>query len=229
MDPQQFLTELDSELRSILGEFLATAPTTTSVAATDDSGRVRVTLHPDRTLARVQVAADWENEIEGSALAATILEVAAMAQTGAPVDGDGAGDAAAVDPQDVEAARDALLREKGAELMAPVGAAELQQQIDDLPALLERLDAQLDDAIEKTARLRDDDLPRADAVDEEQAQGEVVESENRMVSIRVIAGHLGDVRIKESWLEGRSGIAVTQCFDQIMHRIADQPNDEESR
>lgn len=217
MDPQQFLTELDSELRTVLETFLATTSPASEVTATDDSGRVSVTLRPDRTLARVEVAANWEEEVESAQLAPTILEVAVRALTGAaqtvpPED---------VDPRAVDEARDALLREKTAEMMAPMTQDQLSQQIDDLPGLLDRLDAQLDDAIEKTSRVSDDDLPREDSgQDDEDALGEVVESENRMVRVQLFHGQLADVHIKESWLEGRSGLAVTECFDQITARIA---------
>ncbi len=219
MDPQQFLTELDSELRSVIGTLLGTAPATHDVTATDDSGRVSVTLRPDRTLAKVQVAANWEEEIESPALAATIVEVTGTAQglvmgVGDPDSGQ------EVDPQDVEEAREALLREKQAELLAPMSAAQLQKQIDDLPALMDQLDAQLDDAIRRTAKKPDDQLPQpASGLDDEEALGDVVESENRMVAVQLFAGQVADVRIKESWLAGRSGLAVTECFDQIIDRI----------
>ncbi len=230
MDPQQFLTELDSQLRSVVEQFLATTPAATEVTATDDSGRVSVTLHPDRTLARVQVAADWQEEIEPSVLAATILEVAGRAQWGPQDEGDdGAPVAADIDQQDVDDAVEALLREKTAELMAPVSPAELQRQADALPGLLDQLDAQLDDAIARSAEARDEDLPSEDADGHQDAVLEVVESENRMVSVGLSAGHLGEVRIKESWVRGLSGIAVTQCFDQIMDRIAANTNHPEPR
>lgn len=219
MDPQQFLTELDSELRSVIGTLLGTAPATHDVTATDESGRVSVTLRPDRTLAKVQVAANWEEEIESPALAATIVEVAGTAQglvmgVGDPDSGQ------EVDPQDVEEAREALLLEKQAELLAPMSAAQLQKQIDDLPALMDRLDAQLDDAIRRTAKQPDDQLPQpTSGRDDEDSLGDIVESENKMVSVQLFGGQVADVRIKESWLVGRSGLAVTECFDQIIARI----------
>lgn len=229
MDPQQFLTELDADLRSVIGELLATATSATESTATDDSGRVKVTLHPDRTLAQVVIAPDWETEIESSALAAVILEVAGRAQQVTMVEGDAPAAAVDVDPEEIEAARDELLRGATAELMEPISAAELQRQIDDLPAMLDRLNAQLDVAIEKTARLGETDLPTEDAVEDDEMAGETVTSKNGMVSVRVLQGHLGDVRIKESWLQGRSGIAVSQCFEEIMQRIAGNTTDEELR
>lgn len=223
MDPQQFLTELDSELRTVLGAFLASTSPASEVTATDESGRVSVTLRPDTTLARVEVAANWEEEIESTQLASTILEVAVSALTGAAQNTT----TEDVDPAAVDEARDELLREKTAELMAPMTQDELSQQIDDLPGLLDRLDAQLDDAIEKTSRVTDDDLPREDSGrDDEDALGEIVESENRMVRVQLFHGQLADVRIKESWLEGRSGLAVTECFDQITARIATNTADQ---
>ncbi|MDO5736253.1 MAG: hypothetical protein Q4P15_07235 [Propionibacteriaceae bacterium] len=217
MDPQQFLTELDSELRSVIGEFLTTTASASDVAATDESGRVSVILHPDRTLARVQVAAGWEEDIESLALAGVIVEVAGRAQTGAQVSGED--EAVDVDPEDVDEATDALLREQTQALLAPISAQELQRQIDELPALLERLDAQLDVAIARTSRTSEDELPTEEPSADEAIEGEVVESENRMVSVRHVAGHLAEVRIKESWLAGRSGLAVTECFNQIVDRM----------
>lgn len=223
MDPQQFLTELDSELRSVIGAFLTTAAPTSESTATDDSGRVTVTLHPDRTLARVQVAANWEEEITAAQLAATILEVAVSAQGSIP-DDENIEDA---DPAVVDAAKQALLQEASEELLAPVSEQELQRRIDDLPALLDRLDAQLDAAIAKTSRAVDDDFPRPESgEDDEDLLGDVVESENKMVRIQLFEGHLADVRIKERWLEGRSGHAVSQCFDEIIGRINGNTNDQ---
>ena len=227
MDPQQFLTELDSELRLVIGEFLTAAPSTSDVAATDETGRVTVTLHADRTLSRVQVAGNWEEDIEPSALTGVILDVAGRAQTGVSIsDEETARD---VDPQDVEEAMDALLREQTEQLLAPISAAELQRQIDTLPALLDSLDAQLDLAIAQTASTTKDELPSEEPSDDAVLGGEIVESENRMVSVRLFAGHLAEVRIKESWLQGRSGLAVTECFDQIVDRISNKTNDMEWR
>lgn len=227
MDPQQFLTELDSQLRSVIGTALAFAPATSDVTTTDDSGIVSVTLRPNQSLARVQVGANWMEEIEPSALASTILEVAGQAQAEVLGVGSDADPAEGADPVEVNRALNSLLEEKTAEMMQPVSATRLQQQIDDLPALLDKLGAQLDDAIEKTAKRSEDDLPQATSGrDDEDSLGDVVESENRMVSVQLFGGRVTDVRIKESWLESRSGIAVTQCFDQIIDRIAVNTNEQ---
>lgn len=223
MDPQQFLMELDSELRSVIRTFLTTGSPASEVTATDDSGRVTVTLRPDQTLARVQVAANWEEEILAPQLADTILRVAVSAQSGIP----GGEDIEDADPEAVDAARETLLQETADELLAPMSEQELQQQIDDLPALLERLDARLDEAIAKTSQALEDDFPRADSdEDVEGPLGDIVESENKMVRVQLFQGHLADVRIKESWLEGRSGIAVTECFEQIVEQIVKNTNEQ---
>lgn len=223
MEPEQLLAELDRELKQVLSAFASFKPATEEVTVSDDTGRVEVVVSPKAELVKVAVAPNWRDEIEVSALANTVAETIAKAQAKAfgldiDADGDAVEDA---DPAEVQRLQDALMAEKTEELLRPVGEDELQRRIAELPGEVERLEALADDVADKVAPTEADLPEDADEFAPDDSFGTRVHSENRMVSVRVMAGFVGEVTIQESWLAARSGIAVTECFDQIIEKLAE--------
>lgn len=226
MGPDELMADLDRELRSVLGALATLAPVTEDVTVSDAAGVVRVTVRPDTTLAAISVVPTWQEKVEPGDLANLIGEVLGRAQARAmgfdidALEAAEAGQAPDVDQAQVDATRDALLREKTEELLAPVDEDTLQARVDALPDMIEGLSRRLDVETLKMQDLTDADLPKdpAEFVPDESV-GEWVHTESRMVGVRVVAGLVSEVSIKESWLAGRSGNVLTESFDEIIQRL----------
>lgn len=222
MEPEQLLAELDKELKSVLSALASFKPATEDVSVTDASGQVEVVVKPSSELVRISVAPDWAKHMEVAALAPAIAETISKAQAKAfGLDMDDLGEPVESDAAEVQQLQDRLIAEKTDELFRPVSNDELQRKVDDLPGMLDRLEKFADEAVEKV-QPDEADMPRDPAeFTPDESFGTTVTSENRMVSVRVMAGFVGEVAIKESWLAARSGIAVTECFDQIIEQLPD--------
>lgn len=223
MGPEELMADLDRELRSVLGALATLAPVSEDVTVSDEFGVVRVTVRPDTSLATVQVAPAWQGKVEPADLPNVIGEVLGRAQAramGFDIDALEAEEAPVVDEAAIDAARDALLKDKTEELLAPVSDDELQAKVDALPDLVEGLSKRLDDEIQKMKDSADEDLPQdpAEFVPDESV-GEWVHTETRMVGVRVVAGLVSEVAIKESWLDGRSGNVLTESFNEIIEQL----------
>lgn len=225
MQPEELLADLDRELRTVLGALQNFAPVTEDVTVSDETGTVRVTVRPDTSLAAIQVAPVWRDKLEPEALAGVVGDVLGRAQAramGFDVDRLTEGEAPelVVDEAQVEADRAQMLREAEEKLLRPSTEEELQQKIDALPGTVDAALARFDEEIAKFQEMSDSDLPQdPEEFTPGEGYGELVESENRMVGVRVVAGLIADVTFKESWLQGRSGNTLTECFTQIIDQL----------
>lgn len=226
MGPDELMADLDRELRNVLGALATLAPVTEDVTVTDDAGAVRVTVRPDTTLAAVAVVPNWQEKVEPADLATLIGEVLGRAQARAmgfdidALEAAESGEAPEVDQAQVDAARDALLKEKTEELLAPVSEDTLQARVDALPDMIENLGKRLDVESLKMQNLSDADLPQdPEDFEPDESVGEWVHTANRMVGVRVFAGLVSEVSIKESWLAGRSGNVLTESFTEIIEQL----------
>ncbi|MCC2591995.1 hypothetical protein LKO27_00935 [Tessaracoccus sp. OS52] len=223
MEPEELLADLDKELRSVLGALQNLTPVTEDVTVSDASGAVRVTVRPDSSLAGVSVVPAWQEKVEPAALADVISDVLGRAQAkamGFDIDALEEAQADEVDEAQVEAARGRLLKDAEQTLRRPSTEEELQRRMDELPGIVDDAMARLDRELVKLQTAGDGALPQDPAEFTPGADyGDLVESDNRMVAVRVVAGLVAEVRIKESWLEVRSGIAITECFNQIIERL----------
>lgn len=226
MGPEELMADLDRELRSVLGALATLAPVTEDVTVSDELGVVRVTVRPDTSLAAVQVVPAWQQKVEPAELANLVGEVLGRAQAKAmgfdidALEAAEAGEAPAVDEAAIDAARDALLRDKTEELLAPVSEDDLQAKVDALPDMVEGLSRRLDDEIQKMKDSAEEGLPKdpAEFVPDESI-GDWVHTESRMVGVRVVAGLVSEVTFKESWLDGRSGNSLTDSFSEIIEQL----------
>lgn len=225
MEQEQLLADLDRELRAVLGALQNFAPVTEDVTLADETGTVRVTVRPDASLAEVVVASAWSEEIEPEALPGVIGETLGRAQAramGFDIDALEAGQQpqAEVDPAQVEAARGRLLADAEAQLLTHHTEEELNRRMDELPGIADGAIARLDKEIERLQRSTEADLPQDPSeFTPGDDFGDIVESENRMVSVRLVAGLVAEVRIREGWLERRSGNVLTQCFKEIIEQL----------
>lgn len=226
MGPDELMADLDRELRNVLGALATLAPVTEDVTVSDERGVVQVTVRPDTTLAAISVVPAWQEKVEPGELAGVVGEALGRAQAKAmgfdidALEASEAGQDPEVDEAQVEATRDALLREKTEELLAPVSEDTLQARVDALPDMIEGLSRRLDVETLKMQNLTDADLPQdpADFVPDESV-GDWVHTDSRMVGVRVVAGLVSEVSIKESWAAGRSGNALTESFNEIIERL----------
>lgn len=222
MGPDELMADLDRELRKVLGALAALAPVTEDVTVSDEKGAVQVTVRPDTTLASIAVLPTWQEKVEPSELAGLISDVLGRAQAkalGFDVDALEAGEDA-VDPAQVEATRDALLRDKTEELLAPVSEDVLQARVDALPDMIDGINKRLDVETLKMQDLSESELPQdPEEFVPDESVGEWVYSESRTVGVRVVAGLISEVFIKENWLAGTSGIALTERFNEIIERL----------
>lgn len=225
MEPEELLADLDKELRSVLGALQNFSPVTEDVTMSDETETVRVTVRPDTSLAAIQVAPTWTDKVEPEALAGVIGDVLGRAQAramGFDVDRLEAGDQTevVVDEARVEADRARMIRDAEETLLRPSTEEELQRKIESLPGTVDAALARFDDEIARLQNLDDSDLPQdPEEFTPGEGYGVLVESENRMVGVRVVAGLVAEVTFKESWLASRSGNTLTECFTQIIDQL----------
>lgn len=226
MEPEQLMQEMDEDLRKALALLTRFEPAVEDVTVADESGKVEVTFHPDLSLAKVSVAADWQSEIEPGMLEAAVSET--MARGLSKAMGFDLDDVEAIvddepDPNSPEVKEAAARTMRDAEdiLLAPRSESEVQHMVDNIDNLFAEFDAVADKAMTKLDNMP---MPKSDEEFQEEGQdpaGELVESDNHMVAVRVARGIVGGCTIRESWLDGRSGIAVTESFSQIIERLPD--------
>lgn len=214
---------MEAQLDELVRDMLALQPRREEVTVRDPEGQVAATIDPEGRLARVLVEPRWVDKIETDHLANAILATIAEAQ----LEASGlSGDAPVITDEQVAAKRQEILRQAENELQAPTPEGELQAKIDNLPNLFDRLDDALQ-RLEDRATELETPIPLEEAAAlglTEAPMGEQIRSENSMVSLTVNPeGGVVDVSIHRNWLEGKSGIAVTECLDQIISQMTDQP------
>ena len=110
-------------------------------------------------------------------------------------------------------------------LEAPSSDATLQAKVDNLPNLFDQLDMALDQLNDSLTNL---EVPiaveEAEQLNLKPAGGVEVRSENSMVTVTVNHGSVVDVAIHQNWLPGKSGHALTECFDQIIDQLNEPLN-----
>lgn len=213
---------MDAQLDEMVRAMLRLQPSREAVTATDPEEQVKVTIAPGGSVAAIEVAARWSERIEPENLGTTVLTTIAEAQLAASGLSEDAGE-----PTDAEVAarREEITRHAEAVLEAPVPEADLQARIDHIPVLFDQLDAAISKLNEKVTQMAP---PVSMAEAEELGLTDVKEgiryaSENEMVALTVNRGTVVDLTIHQRWAESRSGIAITECFDQIIAQMTDQP------
>lgn len=215
---------MQAQLNELVRDMLRLQPRHEEVTVRDPEGQIAATYGADGQLARVLVEPRWVEKIESSELATAILTTIAEAQFQASGLSD---DAPEPTQAEIDAKRAEILRNAENELDAPKTDDELQTKIDSLPGLFGQLDAALD---RLNARVEEMEVPVSLAEADElgltaEPVGEQFRSENSMVTVTVSAeGAVVDVAIHANWLDGKSGIAVTECFDQIIEQLHDHTN-----
>lgn len=212
--------EMDAQLDEMVRAMLRLRPKAEPVVAVDPEEQIRVTVAPGGALAAIEVASRWSERIEPDGLAAAVLATIAEAQ----LEASGlSGDSAEPTEAEVKAKRDEITSRAESILASPASDADLQSRIDHIPALFD----QLDDALRRLhSRVEEMAEPVSLAEAEELGLPDEVEgirytSDNEMVSITINRGTVVDLSVHQRWAESRSGIAITECFDQIIEKVTE--------
>lgn len=209
----------DDLLEGLTRQFLAMRQGGDEATVVDVSGQVQASVSLSGRLERVVVSPRWQDRVDDEDLAGIVLETISRAQFGAMELPDDEA-LAAVSDADVEAGVEEALARATEQLLRPRSEEERQARIDALPALFASMDADLarmDRALDRLEGSLD-----ADAVEDIEPEGDEFRSENSMVTVIAKDGFVVDVAIHANWLRGKSGIAVTECLDQIIEQINDQ-------
>lgn len=186
-------------------------------SATDESGRVSVTVGPDGLPVKISVDPKWSDDIGDDELATTIHLTIGNAQMAAfgfdeePED---------LSPEEVAKAKQQVLAEAEKKILRPVSEDEHQAMVERLPSLFDQFDqalVQLDKRLNQMAGQAPEDPDEADGDPDD--VGVEVKADNSMVSLVVNNGSVIGVNIHKNWLAGKSGHALTECFDQIIDQL----------
>jgi len=208
---------MEAQLDELVRTMLRMQPRREEVTVRDPAMRVAVTVAADGRLAKIAVEPRWSDRIEPDALEATILTTVAEAQLAASgLEGGGP------EPTDAEVAakRDEMMRRAESVLETPAADADLQSRVDNLPNLFD----QLDDALRRLdERLQEVSVPvsleEAGHLGLTEVEGTRFRSDNARVTVTVNQGSVVDLGIHRNWVEGRSGIVISECFDQIIDQM----------
>lgn len=209
----------DDLLEGLTRQLLAMRRGGDGTTVVDVSGQVQAVVGPTGRLQRVVVSPRWQERIDVEDLPGIVLETISRAQFGAvelPADED----LAAVSDAEVQAGVEQALAQATERLLRPRPEEERQARIDALPALFAAMDedlARMDRALDRLEAGLD-----VDDVEDLEPEGDEFRSGNSMVTMIARDGFVVDVAIHANWLRGRSGIAVTECLDQIIGKIDDQ-------
>lgn len=217
--PQAMQDQFDELVRMLL----RMQPQPREVTVRDEEGQIAVSFDAEARLSRIVVESRWVERIEPETLAETILMTVAEAQLQA----SGLDDEEAAEPTEAEVAakRTEIFALGEAQLMAPSSEASLQSKIDNLPNLFDQLDDALDRLDSKLAETQPPiSMEEAEELGLEAVEGDRIASDNAMVTLTVNQGMVVDVTLHPNWLNGRSGIVLTECFDQIIAQLHDTTN-----
>lgn len=206
-DPAAFINHLNRQLDSLI-RFRATLDADDgSGAATDPTGAVTVEFAPGGTLQSIDVAPTWETHIEAANLVDVVNETLRRARDGEGTTPQPAG----LSDEDVAAIRERRLAERRRAMSQQRSPEELQQLVDELPKQFDQLNASVRDMLARADEFRleisDEEVP---------VETESVHSANKMVSVELSSGLVVGVAIHPTWLPGKSGNVITQCFDEII-------------
>ncbi len=217
--PQVMEAQFDELIRTML----RMQPRHREVSVRDPEGQVEATCGPDGRLAKVTVEPRWQDKIEPGDLSTVLLTTIAEAQ----LEASGLNDDDRPEPteEEVAAKREEMMRMGEQALEAPSSDATLQAKVDNLPNLFDQLDMALDQLNDSLTNL---EVPiaveEAEQLNLKPAGGVEIRSENSMVTVTVYHGSVVDVAIHQSWLPGKSGHALTECFDQIIDQLNEPLN-----
>lgn len=217
--PQAMQDQFDELVRLLL----RMQPQPREVTVQDEEGQIAVSFDARARLNRIAIDARWADRIEPAALADAVMMTIAEGQLQA----SGLDDEDAPEPTEAEVAakRTEIFALGEEQLLAPSSDASLQAKIDNLPNLFDQLD---DALVRLDAKLSEVQPPisleEAGELGLEAAEGDRITSDNAMVSITVTQGLVVDVSLHPSWLPGRSGLVLTECFDQIIAKLHDSTN-----
>lgn len=210
-DPEAFLAHLDAQIDALIRKSAELGAAGGSGAATDPTGAVTVEFGQGGDLETISVAPTWEQKIQPEELVTVITDTLILARDGdgEPVDVVELSDEEVARIREREAAEIArsMLSSRTPEETAEL-AASLPKAFDDLNAQLENLLAHADEA--KTQ------------ISEEPVEVETVTSysENQMVGVEVANGVAVGVTIRPSWVAGKSGLVITECFTEAIQGLA---------
>ena len=96
----------------------------------------------------------------------------------------------------------------------------MQRKVDNLPNLFAQFDAAMATLEQQIAKQEQGEpVPMSEAGAEEPDEGTRFSSANSMVSLVVVGGAIVDVQMHANWLPGKSGIVLTECFDQVIEQL----------
>ncbi|NHB84493.1 hypothetical protein G7085_07405 [Tessaracoccus sp. HDW20] len=208
---------MEAQLNELVRVMLRMQPRGEDVTVRDSEAQVAVTIAADGRLAKVAVEPRWSDKVEAGALETTILTTIAEAQLSASgLEADGP------EPTDAEVAarRDEMTRRAEAVLETPGTDTDLQARIDNLPNLFDQLDDALQRLGERLQEVAEPvSLEEAAQLGLTEVEGVRFRSQNSMVTLTVNQGSVVDLGIHRNWVEGRSGIVISECFDQIIDQL----------
>lgn len=217
--PQAMQDQFDELVRMLL----RMQPQPREVTVQDEEGQIAVSFDAQARLNRIAIDARWADRIEPAALADAILTTVAEGQLQAA--GLEEDDAPEPTAEEVAAKRTEIFALGEAQVLAPSSEASLQSKIDNLPNLFDQLDDALGRLDSKLAQAQPPiSLAEAEELGLEPVEGERIASDNAMVSLTVVKGLIVDVSLHPGWLAGRSGLVLTECFDQIIAKLHDSTN-----
>lgn len=210
-DPEAFLAHLDAQIDTLIRKSAELEAVAGSGAATDPTGAVTVEFGQGGNLQTISVAPTWEQKIQPEELVTVITDTLILAR-----DGDGEL-TEVVELSDEEVAQ---IRERE--------EAEIARstQLDHTPEEMAELAASLPKAFDDLNAQFADLLAHADEaktqVSEEPVELETVTSysENQMVGVEAANGVVVGVTIRPSWVAGRSGNVITECFTEAIQGLA---------
>lgn len=209
-DPAAFLQHLDDQLDALI-RLEAALDAAEPGAATDETGAVTVEFSPEGQLTSISVAPTWEQQIKAEELPTVISDTLVRARDGAgePVETD-----SGLSDEEVAAIRERELEEMRQTLFAPQSDEELEEIAKNLPSQFDELNASIEAMLAKAG-----DAEIEVSEDELEVPGEEYHSENGMVAVKVANGAVVGVSFHESWLPGKSGNVITQCFNEIIQEL----------
>nr|WP_108871176.1 hypothetical protein [Tessaracoccus timonensis] len=211
-DPEAFLAHLDAQIDALIRKSAELDAVGGSGAATDPTGTVTVEFGQGGNLQTISVAPAWEQKIQPEELVPVITETLILAR-----DGDGE-PARIVELSDEEVAR--IRQREEAEISRSMQSDRTPEQTAELAASLSKA---FDDLNAKFANLLAHSDKARTHISEEPVEVETVASysENQMVGVKTVNGVAVGVTIRPSWVAGKSGLVITECFTEAIQGLAD--------
>lgn len=210
-DPQAFLQHLNDQLDILIRKSAALDAVVGTGSATDATGAVTVEFTTGGELGSISVAPTWEQQIKPEELATVITDTLVQAR-----DGDGTpAEPVELSDEQVAEIRERQLEEMRQTFQVERTPEELEEIAESLPRSLDELNASFRElqANVEQYRVQISDEPV-------EVETTSVRSENGMVAIDVAGGVPVAVTIHQSWVAGRSGNVLTECFSEAIRELS---------